>query len=106
MHEVLVNRLGGLSLPRKSVVRLTDRPDMTLDVYSGRKKTMQQLNNRADNCYANKIKSSYLCSIFKPSLSYTPLSLYPKHKVDKMARVYLFSSKGIPSVVIYEYRIK
>ena len=25
VHEVLVNRLGGLSLPRKSVVRLTDR---------------------------------------------------------------------------------
>ena len=43
MHEVLVNRLGGLSLPRKSVIRLTDRPDMTLDVYSGRKTTMQQL---------------------------------------------------------------
>ena len=42
MHEVLVNRLGGLSLPRKSVVRLTDRPDMTLDVYGGRKTTMQQ----------------------------------------------------------------
>ena len=37
MHEVLVNRLGGLSLPRKSVVRLTDGPDMTLDVYCGRK---------------------------------------------------------------------
>ena len=29
MHKVLVNRLGGLSLPRKSVVRLSDRPDMT-----------------------------------------------------------------------------
>ena len=42
MHEVLVNRLGGLRLPRKSVVRLTDRPDMTLDVYRGRKTTMQQ----------------------------------------------------------------
>ena len=42
MHEVLVNRLGGLSLPRKSVVRLTDRPDMTLDVYRARKKTIQQ----------------------------------------------------------------
>ena len=41
MHEVLVNRLGGLSLPKKSVVRLTDRPDMTLDVYRGRKTTMQ-----------------------------------------------------------------
>ena len=37
MHEVLVNRLEGLS-----VDRLTDRPDMTLDVYRGRKTTMQQ----------------------------------------------------------------
>ena len=42
MHEVLVNRLEGLGLPRKSVVRLTDRPDMTLDVYLGRKTTTQQ----------------------------------------------------------------
>ena len=42
MHEVMVNRLGGLSLPRKSVVRLTDCPDLTLDVYRGRKTTMQQ----------------------------------------------------------------
>ena len=41
MHEVLVNRLGGLSLPWKSVVRLTDRPDMTLDVYRERKTTIQ-----------------------------------------------------------------
>ena len=44
MHEVLVNRLGGLSLPRKSVVRLTDRPDMTLDVYRGHKTTIQPTN--------------------------------------------------------------
>ena len=42
VHEVPVNRLGRLSLPRKSVVRLTDRPDMTLDVYRGRKATLQQ----------------------------------------------------------------
>ena len=42
MHEVLVNRLGGLSLPRKSVVSLNDRPDMALDVYRGRKTTIQQ----------------------------------------------------------------
>ena len=46
MREVLVNRLGGLSLPRKSVVRLTDRPDMTLDVYRGRK---QQYNTVCEN---------------------------------------------------------
>ena len=29
-------------MPRKSVVWLTDRSDMTLDVYRGRKTTMQQ----------------------------------------------------------------
>ena len=37
MHEVLVNRLGGPSMRRKSVVRLNDRPNITLDVYRGRK---------------------------------------------------------------------
>ena len=47
VHEVLVNRLGGLSLPRKSVVRLTDRPDMTLDVYRGRKTIKQQKQQQA-----------------------------------------------------------
>ena len=39
MHEVLVNRLGGLTLPRKSLDWFTDRPDMTLDVDRGRKTT-------------------------------------------------------------------
>ena len=48
MLEVLVNRLGGLSLPRKSVARLTDRPDMILDVYRGRKTTMQQQQQKID----------------------------------------------------------
>ena len=38
VHEMLVNRLGCLSLPRKSVVKLTDRPDFTVDVE-------QQYNN-------------------------------------------------------------
>ena len=60
MHEVLVNRLGGLSLPRKSVGRLTDRPDMTLDVYRGRKTTnqqQQQLSQRADLIKMHKIFS-------------------------------------------------
>ena len=36
VHWVLVNRLIGLSLPRKSVVRLTDCPNMTLAVDRGR----------------------------------------------------------------------
>ena len=36
MQEVLVNCLGGLSLPRKGVVRLSDHNDMTfIAVYLG-----------------------------------------------------------------------
>ena len=42
LAKVLLNRLVGLSLPRKCVVRLTDRPDMTLDFYRGRKTAIQQ----------------------------------------------------------------
>ena len=42
MHEVLINCLGGLSLHRKSVVRLTDHADMTSAVYCGRKTTTLQ----------------------------------------------------------------
>ena len=59
MHEVLVNRLGGLSLPRKSVVRLTDRPDMTLDVYRGRKTTMQQ--QQQNHIFLWESKRDYFC---------------------------------------------
>ena len=61
MHEVLVNRLGGLSLPRKSVVRLTDRLDMTLDVYRGRKTTIQQEQH-------NREKFNPAMRLFLPSL--------------------------------------
>ena len=82
MHEVLVNRLGGLSLPRKSVVRLTDRPDMTLDVYRGRKTTIQQIQqqiqqrhpgrsvvrtyNKLENCVFSCIssRSPCVCHVF------------------------------------------
>ena len=56
MHEVLVNRLGGLSLPGKSVVRLTDRPNMTLDVYRGRKTITQR------NIIRTSIKSNFKLS--------------------------------------------
>ena len=60
MQDVLVNRLGGLSLPRKSVVRLTDRPDMTLDVYRGRKTTIQQqrcMNAQEQLLYSSAINN-------------------------------------------------
>ena len=39
-ESMCMNHLGGLSLPRKTVVRLTDRLDMTIDIY-----IKQQLNN-------------------------------------------------------------
>ena len=52
VHEV--NRLGGLSLPRKSVIRLSDCPDMTLDVYRGCKTTKQ----KADLIYREQ---KYMC---------------------------------------------
>ena len=71
MHEVLVNRFGGLSLPRKSVVRLTDRPNMTLDVYRGRKTTIQYNNSLCDGQYAVRGAVLYMdrsCCIFQFSL--------------------------------------
>ena len=36
MHLVVVKRLGGLILPRNSVVKLSDRPDMSITVNLGR----------------------------------------------------------------------
>ena len=48
VHEVLVKRLGGLSLPRKKVVRLTDHPDMTMlftvDVKQQQQKQQQSVS--------------------------------------------------------------
>ena len=89
MHEVLVNRLGGLSLPRKSVVRLTDRPDMTLDVYRGRKTTIQQhcffqavlRIQRKEGKYCRSCRGGSLCtasfasSELQIQLSYTVIIL-------------------------------
>ena len=67
MHEVLVNRLGGISLPRKSVLRLTDRPDMTLDVYRGRETTIQQQFEHVsdfEKCKKNIFKLTIFCVLF------------------------------------------
>ena len=69
MHEVLVNHLGGLSLPRKSVDRLTDRPDMTLDVYRGRKTTMQQQTD---------FRKDTVCLPHVSTCGWEPLSVHVK----------------------------
>ena len=73
MHEVLVNRLGGLSLPRKSVVRLTDRPDMTLDVYRGRKTLIQQhiwtcYTRHGVFDYVHTVKILYFRTLWTPNM--------------------------------------
>ena len=62
MHEVLVNRLGGLSIPMKSVVWLTDCPDMTLDVYHGRKTTTTQQQQQLVNLLSEARMSANLLS--------------------------------------------
>ena len=51
-YWLTINHLGGLSLPRKSVARSTDHPDMTSAVYLGHKTTTQQLFHFGDN-YSN-----------------------------------------------------
>ena len=63
MHEVLANHLGGLSLPRKSLARLTDRPDMTLDVYRGRKTTIQQQLFSEKCCYTARAQANDTISV-------------------------------------------
>ena len=50
MHKVLVNRLGVLSLPRKSVVSLTDRTDITLDIIESIHNTCLALENFETSC--------------------------------------------------------
>ena len=92
MHEVLVNRLGGLSLPRKSVVRLTDRPDMTLDVYRERKTTIQQqqiIECKLDkpNAYAT---TKDLVQQTVRLLSHT-ICMGPKESTDRKQRLHGFT---------------
>ena len=67
------------------MVRLPDRPDMTLDVYHGRKTTPQQQPpfHRVDDCYADEnaihLKtcnpSIYFCGLTGPSCSKLTTSL-------------------------------
>ena len=87
MHEVLVNRLGGLSLPRKSVVRLTDRPDMTLDIYRGRKTTIQYYLMTSfyfpwTTCYRRASAKGALSTIFTP-LEWRGRDLNPRPPVPE-----------------------
>ena len=95
MQEVLVNRLGGLSLPRKSVVSLTDRPDMPLDVYRGRKTTIQPTNTQLNR---GSDKRRTWCVVYKTTLLH-PIrieaflidakNIYLNRNVRKMLHIYI-----------------
>ena len=69
MHEVLVNRIGDLSLPsKKNVVRLAYRPDMTIDVYRGCKTTIQQQQQKQPShlkSLCNQLLLKFLSSHFE-----------------------------------------
>ena len=107
MHKALVNRLGGLSLPRKSVVGLTDRPDMTLDVYRGRKTTIQQHRSK------HVFNEDFICKTITGSKSIfeTPLALlwleicYRNSLCCKQVIAHLFSLEllGILDVKLFKY---
>ena len=80
MHEVLFNRLGGLSLPRKSVVRLTDRPDMTIDVYHGRKTTTTTTKVTPPPTHT-KYGEGYIDFVFLSVRSFVRFSVRPSIQV-------------------------
>ena len=98
MHEVLVNRLGGLSLPRKSVVRLTDRPDMTLDVYRGRKTKIQQNKELLFKMYIyhRLIKYSDLKSTCGKSTSFFKIYTYrlKKNSYSKSTHIIMLKDRS------------
>ena len=86
MHEAPVNRLGGLSLLRKSGVRLTDRPDMTLDVYHGRKTTTELMIGHRMSFYGN-------IHMIIPKLSLLPLLIWST--ADELGHLDLLFSNSI-----------
>ena len=85
VHEVLVKRFGGLSLPRKSVVRLTDRPDMTLDVYHEHKTTMQQQQQQYFSHIRRSVSEGFLTYSYTEPLGLlksTPYHHLPHHNTQ------------------------
>ena len=99
MQEVLVNRLGGLSLPRKSVVRLTDCPYMTLDVYCGHKTTTHQ----------QQLKKEFEIAVVKEPLVIEPLRFYcncfiltevKHHLIAELPYFFDYKTEFFPSKII------
>ena len=85
-------------MPRKSVVRLTDRPDMTLDVYRGRetttkkrlKLTLTSALNRALlwTCIEWKDTVFYPVSNISQFRTFVSLTRFPDTETDTWHKTY------------------
>ena len=67
IYLVLVKCTGGLSLPKNSVVRLIDHPDMTITVYHGLRATAKHNNKHVIGACLFRWMgtSSLFCHFFK-----------------------------------------
>ena len=97
MQEVLVNRLGGLSLPKKSVVRLTDRPEMTLDLYRGRKTTTQQQQQHM----SRKVTLDWQLYMEELIASLIMLTVYWLKLLEKKNTTFLYLKKSMVFVAFF-----
>ena len=108
VHLVLVNHLGGQSLPRNSLVRLTDHLDMTIGVYHGRKRTKQQTTTtlfiQTDTEWTHSLVSVFVVQIWMED----PLHLLWLHmkgytireKGKQLCHFYAPPQKVIPSELL------
>ena len=62
------------------MVRLTDRPDMTLDVYRGRKTTTQQQINYSKSAamgfFSKGLKNKFETAVVNEPSDFEPLKVY------------------------------
>ena len=99
MHEVLVNCLGGLGLPRKSVVRLTGRPDMT-DVYRGRKTTIQQLVSQDSiKTKKNDLKTVANTKVNQPLICRSRSDVFVMQLLQSYKCIYVPSLMSVAAIV-------
>ena len=66
------------------MVRLTDRPDMTLDVYRGRKATKQQQSNFATELF--------YCEVYGCTVIFSPLLFKDRLKYFRLRTSFLIRS--------------
>ena len=100
MHSVLGNRLGGARLPRNSLVRLTDRPDMTIAIFRGRKATKQQQLLSAVSKFFDVMKMTYSRRLILAVMN----SMFPENK-NVMLIFYISSYFSITIYIVASIRI-